>query len=79
MHTLAFCFTPPLTHVVDRAQKLADAAKSAAATELVSKQQAGGTGAGLIGGALDREVVQLLFKKWLRSNDKDEVIYSTVV
>lgn len=52
---------------------MADAVKSAAATELVSKQQAGGKGAGLIGGALDRELVQQLFKKWLRSDDKDEV------
>lgn len=52
---------------------MADALKSAAATEMVAQQQADGKGRGRMGSALDREVVMQLFKKWVRSDDRDKV------
>lgn len=48
-------------------------AKSAVATELVSKNGSNKKGAGGKGTALDREVVQHLFKKWVRSDDREKV------
>ena len=47
---------------------MADFATSAAATGLASKQ--GGDGKGVMGGKLGREMVVVLFKKWVRSEDR---------
>lgn len=49
-------------------QDMADFATSAAATGLASKQ--GGDGKGVMGGKLGREMVVVLFKKWVRSEDR---------
>lgn len=51
---------------------MAEMVKSAAATELASKQQHG-KGTEIMGGALDRRVVAQLFKKWARSDDRVKV------
>lgn len=49
-----------------------DFAKSAAATGLASTQ-GGGSGKGVIGTKLAREVVVQLFKKWVESDDRTKV------
>jgi len=46
-------------------------ATSAAATGLAAKQ--GGDGKGVMGGKLGREMVVVLFKKWVRSDDRTKV------